>query len=397
MVALIVSAAFPLAALSAPLVNRSERHHRPDAAGRLRFAQRPCRRRHQRTDTLLRCIARPLAYLGLVGGLCLGAWITPSVGQPIPSAPDETRDQAGVAAAVLPSIRVQPSQTVRPSTVETADTEQLLDLGAAIFRDDVIRTDEHGTTQLIFFDQTTLTIGTRSTVRIDSFVYDPIDDLQQLHLSTQTGMFRFIGGAISKRTSARIDTPHGTIGIRGSVVDVDVTPERTVVTCHLCQQITASNDTGDVRTLSGAQRSDTFTFRRTGSIDLSVTDQSRISRTAQRFASATRTQPVPDDVKAAIDAMVRDTVTSAVSTTLARTNGWSEGQDVPDPDVKASIIQQVVPAIVQARIRTAVDRLGLQPGALTLEDVTAQRAVLEQIIRESAPGGAQPPPQPPLD
>ena len=63
---------------------------------------------------------------------------------------------------------------------------------------------------------------------IDQFVYDPNAGTGKLAASLGRGVFRFVGGKLSKQDNAvTMRTPTATIGIRGGVMLVRVRPDCT--------------------------------------------------------------------------------------------------------------------------------------------------------------------------
>ncbi|SEM49741.1 FecR protein [Syntrophus gentianae] len=94
-----------------------------------------------------------------------------------------------------------------------------------IFAGDLLRTGRDGTMGVIFKDNTTLSLGPRSELAIDEFLFAP----SQGKLSIVTRMFRgtvaYVSGVIAKLSpqAVRFETPTATIGIRGTkfLVKVD--------------------------------------------------------------------------------------------------------------------------------------------------------------------------------
>lgn len=118
----------------------------------------------------------------------------------------------GVSAAVNQSARgTPPSQQVRT-----------ISLGDRIIHDELVETDAGGLLQILLADGTTFTVGGSSSLKIDSFVYDPNAGTASVSAAMSKGVFRFIGGQTSKTPGGTsIDTPVGTVGIRGAIVDFD--------------------------------------------------------------------------------------------------------------------------------------------------------------------------------
>lgn len=90
-----------------------------------------------------------------------------------------------------------------------------LDLGSGVVRDERIVSSPSGRGQLMFVDQTTLSLAPNTTIVLDEFVFNP-GGTGQIGLQMTEGALRFIGGALSRDQEATVATPTATIGIRGS-------------------------------------------------------------------------------------------------------------------------------------------------------------------------------------
>lgn len=96
-------------------------------------------------------------------------------------------------------------------------------IGDAVIHNQVINTSGEGLVQILLADGTAFTVGPNSRLTIDSFVYDPEAGTAKVSASLSKGFMRFIGGRTSKTDGgATINTPIGTAGIRGAVVDIDL-------------------------------------------------------------------------------------------------------------------------------------------------------------------------------
>lgn len=100
---------------------------------------------------------------------------------------------------------------------------KLISLGQNVIHNEKIITDNKGLVQVLLVDGTTFTVGPNSQLTIDEFVYDPNTGSATVVASVAKGAFRFIGGQASrKKGGATINTPAGSIGIRGAMVEGDV-------------------------------------------------------------------------------------------------------------------------------------------------------------------------------
>jgi ferric-dicitrate binding protein FerR (iron transport regulator) len=114
----------------------------------------------------------------------------------------------GVASAV--TNRVQGSVGARS-----------LKTGDRVFQNENIETGADSRSQLLFRDETVLNVGPESRVTLDRFVYDPARGGSGAALSVARGALRFISGNMPSQ-SYEIRTPAGSIGVRGTIVDVIV-------------------------------------------------------------------------------------------------------------------------------------------------------------------------------
>ncbi len=112
---------------------------------------------------------------------------------------------------------------VNPATTGTppGQPSRTLTQGGPITFLEEIETNDDGQTQVLFLDQSTLTVGPNSYVVIDEFVFDPAQASGSLTLSLEEGLVRYVGGQISKEGGVAIDTQVATIGIRGGMAIVE--------------------------------------------------------------------------------------------------------------------------------------------------------------------------------
>ncbi|WP_341861035.1 FecR family protein [Gymnodinialimonas sp. 57CJ19] len=90
-----------------------------------------------------------------------------------------------------------------------------LGLGAGVVQNETIASSGSGRGQILFVDQTTLSMAPNTTIVLDEFVFNP-NRSGQMGLQMTQGALRFIGGSLSRGQEATVTTPTATIGIRGS-------------------------------------------------------------------------------------------------------------------------------------------------------------------------------------
>lgn len=89
-------------------------------------------------------------------------------------------------------------------------------IGTGVVQDEVVASSATGRGQLLFLDQTTLSLAPSTVIVLDRFVFDPASGEGQMGLKLTKGALRFIGGTLSDKQAATVITPTATIGIRGS-------------------------------------------------------------------------------------------------------------------------------------------------------------------------------------
>ena len=107
---------------------------------------------------------------------------------------------------------------------------QKLAPGSQLFEQEVVKTGADSLAQLMFLDETSLSVGPKAQVKLDKFVYDPNRKLGNVVLSATKGAFRFIDGRQDPRTYT-LKTPVATIGMRGSTIDCYVFADGTFCMC----------------------------------------------------------------------------------------------------------------------------------------------------------------------
>ncbi|RYE09360.1 MAG: hypothetical protein EOP22_09695 [Hyphomicrobiales bacterium] len=98
---------------------------------------------------------------------------------------------------------------------------RVLVVGADIFIGDLIETGPSGQVQIRFQDDTELVVGPSSSLRIDDYLIRNNGSAGKLAVDMLSGAFRFATGDSAKNRYI-INTPTGTIGVRGTEFDVFV-------------------------------------------------------------------------------------------------------------------------------------------------------------------------------
>jgi hypothetical protein len=96
--------------------------------------------------------------------------------------------------------------------------DRVLRVGTDVQANEIISTTNDDRAHVVFLDGTTLTVGPNSQMTIDKFVYDPTTQKGELAVNATKGVFRLIGGRISKTAAITVNTPSSTMGIRGGIM-----------------------------------------------------------------------------------------------------------------------------------------------------------------------------------
>ena len=110
------------------------------------------------------------------------------------------------------------TSATKNEVIVVGDSNRGLKTGDTIFQNQHIRTGRDSAAQLLFRDETSLTMGPNSALVLDKAVYDPEKHVGEITVRATSGAFRFISGS-SPSTNYTINTPAGTVGIRGTWIE----------------------------------------------------------------------------------------------------------------------------------------------------------------------------------
>lgn len=108
--------------------------------------------------------------------------------------------------------------------VVRADKEITAEKGTRLYRSDVIRSEEDGGVGIVLRDDTTLSLGPNSELKMSEFKFKPDEGILAMTLSVAKGTLVYISGQIAKLApgSAQIETPVGVAAVRGTELLVEV-------------------------------------------------------------------------------------------------------------------------------------------------------------------------------
>lgn len=118
---------------------------------------------------------------------------------------------------------------VKPQAEKTTGSATTtLTVGTDIQIGDVVRTGQYGQVQIKFDDDTRLVVGPSSSLVIEDYLLRADNSAGKLAINALSGTFRFATGNAAKDRYS-IQTPTGTIGVRGTEFDFTVQNGQTQV------------------------------------------------------------------------------------------------------------------------------------------------------------------------
>ncbi|HEV2302186.1 MAG TPA: hypothetical protein VGR91_11520 [Stellaceae bacterium] len=124
------------------------------------------------------------------------------------------------AHAAATQTRVGVNVAVNPDAVgaDPGAAPRRMVIGQPVVYEEHVATDRAGQTQIVFLDQSMMSVGPNSDLVVDRFIYDPQRNTGELAMSATRGVFRYIGGRLSKLEGrVSLKTPTAAVGIRGGV------------------------------------------------------------------------------------------------------------------------------------------------------------------------------------
>ncbi|MCM2343275.1 MAG: FecR domain-containing protein, partial [Alphaproteobacteria bacterium] len=114
------------------------------------------------------------------------------------------------------------------ATVTRADgSNEKIVLGTEIHQGDIVETTAGGAVNIVFADESSFAISSNARMTIDEYVFDPAAQSGETNVSILRGIFVFTSGLIGRDDpdDVQIDTPVGSIGIRGTTIAGTINPD----------------------------------------------------------------------------------------------------------------------------------------------------------------------------
>ncbi len=135
-------------------------------------------------------------------------------------------------AAATPALGQQPSAAGRikvvsgPAFIVRGSGQIPAQAGQIVFEADGLRTGVEGHMGVTLKDDTRVSLGPGSEVRVEHFVYAPANGSLGLVLKIVRGAVAYVSGQIAKLSpdSVRLETPAAIVGVRGTSLAIQVEP-----------------------------------------------------------------------------------------------------------------------------------------------------------------------------
>jgi hypothetical protein len=96
--------------------------------------------------------------------------------------------------------------------------------GDAVFATDTLRTQANGTIGVTLADDTRVSLGPDSEMRLERYVFSPADGALGMVLNFVRGVAAYVSGRMAKLApdAVRLETPAAIVGVRGTTVAIKV-------------------------------------------------------------------------------------------------------------------------------------------------------------------------------
>ena len=133
---------------------------------------------------------------------------------------------AAILLAAVPTVALAAGDGTAQGVNPAADAQldgatRTLIVGSDVFIGDLVETGPKGQVQILFADTTRLVVGPQSSLKIDDYLLRNNGDAGKFVVDMLSGSFRFATGN-GPKAKYEINTPTGTIGVRGTGFDVFV-------------------------------------------------------------------------------------------------------------------------------------------------------------------------------
>ena len=169
----------------------------------------------------------------LLAGLCFGVnGLVPSLawGQSDSARPatDVDTQPIGKVLTVTGTAHIEHAAAVLVQANAPSSGVVQTKVGDLVYRGDMIQTGADGALGITFADGSSFNVSRNARMEVNEFVYDPNGHSNSSLMSLTSGTFTFIAGNVAHTGDMKVDTPIGTMGIRGTAPRVEILDDGTV-------------------------------------------------------------------------------------------------------------------------------------------------------------------------
>lgn len=135
-----------------------------------------------------------------------------------------------VATCIMQTASAEAETVGKMTAVQTQVSKAgagVMRIGSGVAMGDQLRSNSTGLGMIVFRDESSAKLGPNSVLTIDEFVYGGGGG-GSFGISMDRGVSRFYGGQVSKKGQMKVTTPHVILGVRGGVIEVNVSKGRSV-------------------------------------------------------------------------------------------------------------------------------------------------------------------------
>jgi hypothetical protein len=155
-------------------------------------------------------------------GLLLAVYISANfaLGQNAGAAPDT--NTIGKVLIVAGMVHIEHPAAVTVQANLPTNGVGATKVGDLVYRGDIIQTGPDGKLGVAFIDGSSFSVSSNARMELNEFVYDPHGHSNSSLMSLTKGTFTFVAGNVAHTGDMKVDTPIGTMGIRGTTPRVEI-------------------------------------------------------------------------------------------------------------------------------------------------------------------------------
>jgi hypothetical protein len=178
--------------------------------------------------------------IGLMAALCLAVCgLLPSLawGQSGSKPPPELdANPIGKVLTVTGAVNIEHPAAILVQANLPSSGNGPTKVGDLVYRGDIIQTGADGALSITFADGSSFNVSKNAKMEVNEFVYDPNGHSNSSLMSLTKGTFTFIAGNVAHTGDMKVDTPVGTMGIRGTAPRVEISDDGTTKFSTLVEQ-----------------------------------------------------------------------------------------------------------------------------------------------------------------